>query len=136
MILAILFYIDEKQGSSFPPECFFSLTHLAGSELVNGIRMRMILAHDEPEMLGYDQDAWATKLNYHESSLTDALDQLRVLRRINLKLLQSLNESRMNRVDIHSERGAESVHKILQMVAAHDLLHLNQIRKIKRAIGV
>lgn len=112
------------------------LQQLADAELVSGFRMRMILAHDMPDIQGYDQDAWAAKLNYHESSLTDTLEQLRVLRRSNLKLLRSLNESQMNRVGIPSERGPESVRKILQMVAGHDLLHLNQIRRIKKAIGV
>lgn len=112
------------------------LQHLADSELVTSMRLRMILAHDTPDIQGYDQDAWAAKLNYSECSLTDTLEQLRVLRRVNLKLLHSLNESQMNRVGIHSERGPESVRRISQLVAGHDLLHLNQIRRIKKAIGV
>src|SRR5262245_587525 len=34
------------------------LQHLADTELVSGFRMRMILAHDSPDIQGYDQDAW------------------------------------------------------------------------------
>lgn len=112
------------------------LQHLADSELVSGFRVRMILAHDEPEIQGYDQDAWAQRLQYNEMDAADALEQLRVLRRANLKLLRSLKEEQLARAGRHSERGPESVRKIVQMMAGHDILHLNQIRRIKQALGV
>ncbi len=112
------------------------LQHLADSELVSGFRMRMTLAHDSPDIQGYDQDAWANRLKYNDVAPADALDQLRVLRRINLKLLGALEEKQWERAGMHSERGPESIRKLAQMIAGHDLLHLNQIRRIKQAHGV
>src|SRR5215468_4152 len=47
--------------------------HLADSELVGGFRFRMVLAHDAPELPGYDQDLWADRLHYQESDLATAL---------------------------------------------------------------
>src|SRR5262245_65192612 len=35
--------------------------HLADSELVGGFRFRMVLAHGNPELPGYDQDLWAQR---------------------------------------------------------------------------
>ena len=112
------------------------LQHLADSELVSGYRMRMILAHDSPDIQGYDQDAWATRLKYHAVELSDALEQLRVLRRNNLKLLHTLDEEQWERAGMHSERGRESIRRFVQMLAGHDILHLNQIRRIKKAHGI
>jgi len=112
------------------------IQHLADSEVVYRYRMRMILAQPTPEIQGYDQDLWATNLNYNELDLREALEIIRVLRAANLKMLRGLNETQLERYGIHSERGPESIRKILQMIAAHDILHLNQIRRIKKAHGI
>ncbi|MGH7601581.1 MAG: DinB family protein [bacterium] len=110
--------------------------HLADSELVSRYRMRLILAQPTPEIQGYDQDLWATELKYNEMDLNEALEQIRVLRSANLKMLRKLSEAEMERYGTHNERGPESVRKILQMIAGHDILHLNQIRRIKKAHGI
>jgi uncharacterized damage-inducible protein DinB len=110
--------------------------HLADTELVYRYRMRMILAHPTPEIQGYDQDLWATELKYNEMDLNEAMEIIRVLRSANLKMLRKLSEAEMERYGNHSERGPESVRKILRMIAGHDILHLNQIRRIKKAHGI
>ncbi len=110
--------------------------HLADSELVTGYRMRMILAHDRPEIQGYDQDAFARELHYREGDLELALEQIRVLRAANLALLRSLSDEQMERCGVHSERGEESIRHIVRLIAAHDLLHRRQIERIKSAVGV
>lgn len=109
--------------------------HLADSELVVGFRMRLVLAHATPELQATDQDLWAKELKYNEMNLAEALEQLRVLRTGNLRLLRSLSDEQMERVGLHSERGPESVRKMMRMYAGHDILHRNQIKRIKRAIG-
>src|SRR5262249_53744339 len=57
------------------------LQHLADSELVWGYRLRMVLAHDRPQLTGYDQDLWAERLGYDEASADRALEDFSVLRR-------------------------------------------------------
>jgi hypothetical protein len=109
--------------------------HLADTELVCRYRMRMILAQPTPEIQGYDQDLWAMELKYNEGDLAEALQQISVLRTANLKMLRSLNQRQLDRIGMHSERGPESVRKILQMTAGHDILHLNQIRRIRKRTG-
>jgi hypothetical protein len=112
------------------------IKHLADSELVYGYRYRLAAAQPNSEIQGYDQDLWAKELKYNEVRLADTLEQLRVLRRINLNMLRSLNQQQLARAGMHNERGPESVWKMVQMIAAHDLLHLNQIRRIKGAHGI
>jgi len=112
------------------------IQHLADTELVYRYRMKMILAQPTPEIQATDQDLWATNLNYNETDLNEALEIIRVLRSANLKMLRGLNETQLERYGMHSERGPESVRKVLQMLAGHDILHLNQIRRIKKAHGI
>jgi DinB superfamily len=111
------------------------LRHLADSEVVWGWRMRLILAHERPTITGYDQDLWADRLHYGEADVADSLDALRVLRRDNLKLLERATPSDLQRVGVHSERGEESVGYLMRLYAGHDLLHLNQIDRIRNAIA-
>jgi len=109
--------------------------HLADSEIVYGYRIRMILASDTPDIQAYDQDAWAQRLRYAEASLPDALTQIRVLRGRSLELLRGLQPDEWARAGMHSERGRESVRHITKLQAAHDLVHLRQIARIKSVIG-
>lgn len=109
--------------------------HLADSELVGGFRFRMVLAHDGPELPGYDQDLWAERLRYQESDLLTALQEFAMLRNLNLRLLRRATPDDLQRVMRHAERGDESLSRMLSLYAGHDLVHLAQIRRIRQAIG-
>ena len=109
--------------------------HLADSEIVYGYRIRLILAGDTPVIEGYDQDAWARRLRYIDTSLPDALAQVRILRNRSLVLLRGLTAEEWERAGMHGERGRESIRHITKLLAAHDLVHLRQIERIKSAIG-
>ena len=109
--------------------------HLADSELVGGFRFRMVLAHDAPELPGYDQDLWAERLRYQDADLETALADFAALRNLNLRVLRRATPDDLRRVMRHSERGDESLSRMLSMYAGHDLRHLAQIRRIRQAIG-
>jgi hypothetical protein len=111
------------------------LRHLADSEVVWGWRMRLILAQDRPTLTGYDQDQWADRLHYADADTADSLDAMRVLRRDNLRLIERATPDDLKRVGVHSERGDESAGYLMRLYAGHDLLHLNQIDRIKQAIA-
>jgi uncharacterized damage-inducible protein DinB len=112
------------------------LQHLVDSELVLRYRMRLVLAQPGAEILGYDQDLWASGLNYNEADPAETLELLRVLRKANLKMLRALSDEQMERYGLHNERGPESARKMMRMTAGHDLLHRHQIKRIKRAHGI
>lgn len=109
--------------------------HLADSELVGGFRFRMVIAHDAPELPGYDQDLWAERLGYQESDLATALEEFTALRHANLRLLRRATSEDLRRVMRHAERGEESLGHLIKLYAGHDLVHLAQIRRIRQAIG-
>ena len=111
------------------------LQHLADSDLVWGWRVRLILAQDRPTLTGYDQDLWADRLRYAESVPAESLETFRVLRRANLRLVERASPQDLQRVGVHVERGEESLAHLIRLYAGHDLLHLNQIARIRKAIG-
>lgn len=111
------------------------IMHLADSEIVGAFRFRMVLAHEQPPIPGYDQDLWADRLKYSEADTAAALEQFSGLRSANLRLLQATTPAERERFGIHVERGEESIGKMIRMYAGHDLVHLRQISRIMRAVG-
>jgi uncharacterized damage-inducible protein DinB len=111
------------------------LQHLADSEVVWSWRMRLILAQDRPQLTGYDQDLWADRLGYGEADPAEAIERFGVLRRANLWLVERASPDDLKRVGVHVERGAESLEHHRRLYAGHDLLHLNQIDRIRRTIA-
>jgi uncharacterized damage-inducible protein DinB len=111
------------------------LQHLADSDLVWGWRVRLILAHDRPELTGYDQDLWAERLHYADADPDEAMSMFALLRRANLKLIDRATPEDLKRVGVHSERGEESIEYLLRLYAGHDLLHLRQIDRISAAVA-
>jgi uncharacterized damage-inducible protein DinB len=109
--------------------------HLADSDLVWGWRLRMVLAHDRPTITGYDQDRWADRLRYDLAHVDEAIEQFRVLRGGNLRLLARATPQDLQRIGVHSERGEETVAQMIKMYAGHDLLHLRQIARIRGVLA-
>lgn len=94
----------------------------------------MVLAHDRPQLTGYDQDRWAERLRYDQADAAQAVQEFGVLRSANLRLLEGAPAEDLRRVGVHSERGEESVAHMIRLYAGHDLLHLRQIERIRRAV--
>jgi uncharacterized damage-inducible protein DinB len=108
--------------------------HLADTEVVYRYRMRMSVAQPGSAIPDYDQDRWAKQLRYNEAGLEDGLREIEALRSANLAWLERLSDEEMDRAGLHEERGEESVRRIVKLLAAHDLVHRNQIRRIKSAL--
>lgn len=108
--------------------------HLADSEVVFAWRLRLVLAHDQPPITGYDQDLWAQRLGYDDVDIAEAIELFSVLRRSNLRLLDRATPDDRARYGIHAERGNESVAHMMKLYAGHDRLHLQQIARVRSAV--
>ena len=111
------------------------LGHLADSEIVYGWRLRMMLAQPGLVIQPTDQEAWAATLPYKRLPAAKLLEQVRVLREANLRLLKSVPRPWWNRYGVHLERGKETVGGMVVLLAGHDINHLNQIAAIRRQSG-
>jgi hypothetical protein len=110
------------------------LRHLADTDVVWGWRMRLILAQDRPVITGFDQDLWAERLDYANADPSESLETFAVLRRDNLRLIERATPEDLLRVGVHAERGEESAGYLVRLYAGHDLMHLNQINRIQKAV--
>jgi hypothetical protein len=99
------------------------------AELVVSGRYRWILAHDQPELLGYDQDLWVNRLHHPVEDPAELLATFEALRTANLGLWARTPVEERERVGIHRERGPESYGLTFTLAAGHDRFHLDQARR-------
>jgi hypothetical protein len=109
------------------------LAHLADAEIVVSWRMRSILGAPGTPIQAYDQDAWVISGHYEKRDPRKSLEQFRLLREANLALLKTLKPEQWKHHGLHSERGEESIERIVHLMAGHDLNHLEQIEKLTMA---
>ncbi len=106
------------------------LAHLADVEVVQSWRMRSILGQPGIAIQAFDQDAWVVAGHYDKKDARKSLEQFLVLRDMNLALLETLTAEQWQHHGMHSERGEESIERIVHMVAGHDINHLQQIEAL------
>jgi hypothetical protein len=104
--------------------------HLADSETTSTIRLRRLLAEDDPVIIGYDQDEFARVLHY-ERPIERSLAVLDAVRASNVELLELLTDADLARSGTHTEDGAYSVALWLEIYAAHAHDHADQIRRAR-----
>ena len=102
--------------------------HMLDGEVVSSARYRWILAHDEPPLVGYDQDLWMERL-HNDDDPEELLALFEALRRANLALWSWSSPAERARVGIHEERGPESYELTFRLIAGHDRNHLEQARR-------
>jgi hypothetical protein len=106
------------------------LAHLADVEMVVGYRIRMILSKPGTAIQAFDQDEWANLSQYVNVPATQSLERQRAQRESNLTLLKALRPEQWELYGMHAERGKETVSRVVEMTAGHDINHLCQIEKI------
>jgi hypothetical protein len=105
------------------------IAHIAGAEIVYSGRYRWILAHDEPPLIGYDQDLWVSRLPQDRQDPAALLDLFEALRAANLRLWRGSPEAERARFGVHAERGPESFDLSFRLIAGHDRIHAEQARR-------
>jgi hypothetical protein len=110
------------------------LAHAVDAEIVMSARYRWIVAHDEPPLLGYDQDLWVDRLPRAGEEPAEHLATLAALKEANVALWQRSTADQRARVGIHAERGPESYELSYRMIAGHDRFHLAQAERALAAV--
>ena len=108
--------------------------HLVDSELVVSARIRWILAEDEPDIVGYDQDRWVDGLHHRDDDPGDLIALFEALRAANLRLWAATPPADRERFGLHRERGRESYGLIVQLAAGHDRFHIAQAERALAAV--
>ena len=110
------------------------LGHLTDGELVVAARARWILAEDEPDIVGYDQDRWVDRLRHREDEPGELIALFDALRTANLRLWAKTPPADRARSGIHLERGTESYELMTRLAAGHDRFHVAQAERALAAV--
>jgi uncharacterized damage-inducible protein DinB len=106
------------------------VAHLADVEMVIGWRVRLILGAPGTPLQAFDQDSWAAAEKYNDIPVSLSVQAHSGLRALNLRLFRSLSPEQWDFFGMHAERGQESIRKIVNHLAGHDINHLRQIEAI------
>ena len=107
------------------------IRHLADTELVFAQRFRAMLAEENPTLVVFDQDLWASKLDYSARKPAESLDHFRRLRGDNHELLKSMPEEAFSRTAQHPVRGQVTVKDLVVLSVNHVEKHAQQIQQIR-----
>lgn len=103
------------------------ICHWADSETTSYSRIRYVLAEPDPLIVGYDQEEWARRFDYHALPLEPALAAVASVRAMTVALLRTLPEDAWARKGRHSEIGEYPAEKWLEVYAEHLEGHARQI---------
>jgi hypothetical protein len=101
--------------------------HIADSELTSAIRLRRLIAEDEPAILGYDGNVFAARLYYRTRPVASALASITAARAGTAEILDELTPAEWERKGSHDEHPAYGVYEWLEIYAVHCHEHAEQI---------
>lgn len=107
--------------------------HLADSEMTSAIRLRRLIAEDDPEIQGYDEAEFARVLYYDRRPIESSLAALKAARDSTATILEHLTEEQWARTGTHTESGPYGVEAWLEIYAAHAHDHAGQITRARAA---
>ena len=101
--------------------------HVADSETNSYIRLRRLVAEDDPLIVGYDEELWSKRLRY-DRPVASSVAVVLAVRAASLELLLALTDEDWARArGRHSESGAYDLDTWLRTYARHPREHAEQI---------
>lgn len=104
--------------------------HIADSEMTAAIRLRKLVAEDNPTIEGYDEKVFARSMTW-DRPIEPSLEAVRWARESTLQILERLSEDQWKKAGTHTELGPYSVERWLEVYAAHCHDHADQIKKTR-----
>jgi hypothetical protein len=139
-LLASLAGIDEAGLDARPADGGWSprevVQHTADSEMTAAIRLRRLVAEENPVIAGYDGDTFAVRLHYADRPIEPALEAIAAARSTTAQILDGLTEAEWARTGTHTDSGPYGVEHWLETYAVHCDEHANQIRRAREEATV
>lgn len=101
--------------------------HLADSEMTAAVRLRVLLAVDKPQIVGFDQDKFAHRL-FYDRPTEASLEAFKSARRTTGEILDRMSDADWKREGTHTEHGRYTIERWLEIYSAHAHKHAEQIK--------
>jgi uncharacterized damage-inducible protein DinB len=105
------------------------LAHLADTELLFGLRVRLILSASRPSLPVLEQRALAERAGYLSWPPAMALNRFRARRGETIERLASCSAEELERVGLHPVRREVTLADLIAIMLAHDTDHVGQMRE-------
>ncbi len=96
---------------------------------VNLPRLQKIINERNPFLSGQDTDPWAETRQYHLQDGLQALNDFTKVRMELLTILENLPPEDWNRQARHAIFGPMNLRELVNIIAGHDILHVQQVRR-------
>jgi hypothetical protein len=106
--------------------------HLADSEMMSAIRLRLLVAEENARIQAYDEKTFARRL-YYDRPIGSSLAAFQAARSCTGDLLDHMSEADFARTGTHSEHQTYGVNRWLEIYAEHAHKHADQIRRARRS---
>jgi hypothetical protein len=110
--------------------------HLSDFEPIMADRIKRVLSHDTPALLGADENRFAASLAYHNRDLEEELAIVEKTRAQLARILRAQPAAAFQRCGIHNERGPCTVEQLLSGAINHIPHHVAFIHEKRRALGI
>jgi hypothetical protein len=130
--------LTPKQFSAVPVPGTWSIQqivmHLMDSDLIGADRMKRVIAEDRPQLIGYDESAFARHLHYDKLDPQMACEVFALNRRLTAVVLRNLPDAAFDRIGMHNEAGPLTLTQLVQNYVNHLGHHLKFIREKRRMV--
>ncbi len=109
--------------------------HIADFEPIIADRMKRVITHEKPTLLGADENKFLAGLHYHERDVEEELRIIEMTRSQMLRILRKLPPEAFARVGVHTERGELTLERLLATARNHIPHHLPFIAEKRKALG-
>lgn len=112
------------------------VAHIADFDPIIADRIKRVLSHERPTLLGADENLFAATLQYHSRDVGEELAIIKNTRAQLARILRAMPPEAFQRVGVHSERGELTVEKLLTLAINHIPHHLPFLQEKRQALGL
>lgn len=111
------------------------VAHISDFETVMADRIKRVASHDNPTILGADENLFASHLSYHDRDLEEELAVVEAIRTSTARTIRSLPASALSRIGTHNEAGVLTLEQWIQRAINHIPHHVKFIQEKRAALG-
>lgn len=112
------------------------VAHIADFEPVMADRIKRVASHDNPLLLGADENLFKEHLFYHDRHIEEELAVVEAIRTSTARTLRHLPPDSLARIGTHNEAGKLTLERLILRAINHITHHVTFIHEKRKALGL